>query len=749
MPATDYTRLKPSQPTEAPLSRLDSEQLERLIKNGLRLQLSSYGYPVNKEVEDIDFSGGDFSPAPISPIHTGDSSYSDTNVHVDGVDESDVVKYDGHHWFVAQAGTDSNNNTPGIQVIATEPDIPDANIVGQYTYEDSGWGQASQMYMEKNASAAIQLVTLKRKSGNLEAIMPTSTPVCISEPWFTPANGRIQVDFIDVSTPASPNLAADLTLDGTLIDSRRVGDILYIVSRYDPWVTDLGFEARKDDARAHNEALLQQASLAQLLPHYEQNGASQPLSNTCLAQSDIDSDQGFHSLVHTTAINIRTRSLIASECVSTGVSSMTMSPDNLYLTGTVWGNAERKTVIHKFNLTGSGAVYSATGSVQGSVSDDAPFRISEHNDHLRVVTTDITQDWNIVNRLFVMAQFDQSLEVIARLPNDARPEPLGKPNEDIFAVRFAGDRAYVVTFRRVDPLYVIDLSDELDPKITGELEVPGYATYIHPINEQYLFTLGQDVDAQNGWNKGIKAQLVKVTNGSPTLVGELLIGERGSFSEALTDLQALNVLDDGAGNIRIAFPVTVYQKTQENQSQWHYNGLQTLELSGLTSVNGTLQDKGTLIAETDLSRRYSPTQRGLLHDNAVFYTQNNNVWVSEWGAVNVAMGPIGNDDVVCTEELRYGLKAYVSGPFMQPLENCDATVVAVDGDYTERLTPVPWDEGVGCHFVGAQERAGTYTVTATLNGYLPQSVADVEVAEDACHVQTREFQIQLSNEQET
>ncbi|WP_049721197.1 beta-propeller domain-containing protein [Gilvimarinus polysaccharolyticus] len=749
LPAVDYSSLKPSQPTEVPLARLSSLQLERLIKNGLRLQLSSYGYPVNRELEDIDVSDADFSPRPPASVSSGEPSYSDTNVHVDGVDESDVVKYDGKHWFVAHIGTESNGNIPGIQVVATEPDVPDAHIVGQYLYEDAWWGMVSQMYMEKNASAATQLVTLKRKLGNLDAIMPTATPTCISDPWFTPANGRIQVDFIDVSTPSTPNLAAELTLDGTLIDSRRVGDILYIISRYDPWVTDLGFETRKEDARDHNESLLQQATLTQLLPHYEQNGTSQPLSDTCLAQSDIDSSQGFHSLVHTTAINIRTRSLVASECVSAGVSSMTMSPDNLYLTGTIWGNGSRKTVIHKFNLSDSGAIYAATGSVQGSVSDDAPFRISEHDDHLRVVTTNLTENWDIVHRLFVLTQFDQSLEVIAQLPNDARPERLGKPGEDIFAVRFAGDKAYVVTFQLTDPLYVIDLSDELDPKITGELEVPGFATYIHPINDQYLFTLGQDADAQTGWNKGIKAQLIKINAGVPILTGELLIGDRYSYSEALSDLRALNVLDDGAGKVRIAFPVVVYEQNQQNQSKWQYSGLQTLELNDLLSANGTMQDKGVLIADTDTSQRYSPIRRGLLHDDAVFYTQNNNIWVGEWGKVDAAMGPIGNDDIVCTEELRNGLKVQIVGEYMIPLENCDARVVAVDGDFSQILTPLLRENGPNCYFVGAEERAGSYTITADLSGYMSETITGVEVTEDACHVQTHEVAIQLESNSDT
>ena len=64
--------------------------------------------------------------------------------------------------------------------------------------------------------------------------------------------------------------------------------------------------------------------------------------------------------------------------------------------------------------------------------------------------------------------------LLSRLPNDARPEPIGKPGEDVYAVRYFGDKAYVVTFERIDPLYVMDLSNPLEPHITGALEIPGF-----------------------------------------------------------------------------------------------------------------------------------------------------------------------------------------------------------------------------------------------------------------------------------
>ena len=85
---------------------------------------------------------------------------------------------------------------------------------------------------------------------------------------------------------------------------------------------------------------------------------------------------------------------------------------------------------------------------------------------------------------------EHALEIIGRLPSDARPEEIGKPNESLFAVRFAGDRAYAVTFRQIDPLYVIDLSTPTDPRIAGALLLPGFSEFLHPVTDALLLGLG-------------------------------------------------------------------------------------------------------------------------------------------------------------------------------------------------------------------------------------------------------------------
>ena len=106
-------------------------------------------------------------------------------------------------------------------------------------------------------------------------------------------------------------------------------------------------------------------------------------------------------------------------------------------------------------------------------------------------TGNATDRWQ--HNLFMLAQnaVEPRLDVIAQLPNSQRPEAIGKPNEDLYGVRFIADRAYLVTFERTDPLYVLDLSNPRDPLIAGALEVTGFSNFLHPVTDNLLLGLGQ------------------------------------------------------------------------------------------------------------------------------------------------------------------------------------------------------------------------------------------------------------------
>ncbi|MBU2887534.1 beta-propeller domain-containing protein [Gilvimarinus agarilyticus] len=725
----DYEPLKPAQVDSKPLQPIAGQDLTHYLANGFRLQTGGF-YPEKGVGGEVDFSA-----SPVEGSNDGAGDYSDTNVHVAGVDEADVAKYDGAHWFVSYVPENAASNLPGIQVFATDPDTPSAQLAGSYSFAESDWGEATSLYLHKEADLASHVIAIRNQWGNIYPLMPGGAPdiVFSADIWPGPVNSEFRLEFIDVSNPALPQLENSISIDGALINSRQIGDTLYLVSRFDPWLNDLHLEHDQENTRADNEQVLAQASLADILPGYRVGSVEAPLTEECLVQSSVDEHTGYYSVVNITAIDLSSQSVLASQCLSTAVDDMTMSTDALYITGSNWSGEGETTTLHKFNLTAEGPEYAATGAVSGTLRGRAPFRVHQAHDKLRVVTS----QWQgeLTHHLFVLEQSGQSLDTIAELPNANRSQAIGKPGEDIYAVRFTQDKAYIVTFRQVDPFYVVDLTNPLDPKISGELEVPGFATYIHPINDQYIFTLGQNVDSISGWTDGIKAQLIQVEAGVPTLAGEVNIGQQGSSSEALYDLRALSFLADTEDNLRVAFPVKVQARVDQAYATWQYSGLQMLELQGLQGDTATMLDKGTLVAEAVGSEQWDSgvgPRRGLLHDDAVFYAHNNQVWAAQWGDASNPSLPVGGEPIACTEELRYGLHVNV---WAEEADACSASVTATDGEYQETLTQIDSSWG-SCYFQGAQERAGTYDITVELAGYASQALAGIVVSRDLCHVQT-------------
>ena len=134
--------------------------------------------------------------------------------------------------------------------------------------------------------------------------------------------------------------------------------------------------------------------------------------------------------------------------------------------------------------------YRASGEVTGWLLNQ--FSMDEHKGNLRVASTDSPPFWDLGSSeslVTVLAERNGRLEEVGRVGG------LGK-GEQIQAVRFLGDLGYVVTFRQVDPLYVVDLSDQAKPRVAGELKILGYSAYLHPLGENLLLGVGQDATKQ-------------------------------------------------------------------------------------------------------------------------------------------------------------------------------------------------------------------------------------------------------------
>jgi uncharacterized secreted protein with C-terminal beta-propeller domain len=217
---------------------------------------------------------------------------------------------------------------------------------------------------------------------------------------------------------------------------------------------------------------------------------------------------------------------------------------------------------------------------------------------------------------------ERALEIIGKLPNDARPEEIGKPNEDLFGVRFDGDRAYAVTFRRVDPLYVSDLANPTDPRIAGKLILPGVSDFLHPVSHDLLLGLGTE-------SSRVKLELYDTSVlESPQSRGAIAIGAQSSFSMALYDRHAFTYLA-GDDSDRLAVPAVLSASSELHQFEIH--GKQT-------PASALLVDAGAVSPAAPRDYGFGQ-ERAFIHGDAVYYVRDGKVWGSLWAAPSQVNGP--------------------------------------------------------------------------------------------------------------
>lgn len=222
------------------------------------------------------------------------------------------------------------------------------------------------------------------------------------------------------------------------------------------------------------------------------------------------------------------------------------------------------TQLHRFDIadaTGP-ARYVASGRVFGTPLN--PFSLSEHQGHLRIATTERPLDGgDTVNHLFVLGRGDDAdgepaLVITGQITDLA-------PTEQIYAARFQGERGFLVTFRQVDPLFTLDLSDPTRPTVVGELKVPGFSTYLHPLGEDHLIGVGQSAD-EGGRVTGMQLSLFDVTDfARPALAHAHPLGE--GWSEALYDHHAFTYW---APESLLMLPINTWSREAEAE----HNGLE-------------------------------------------------------------------------------------------------------------------------------------------------------------------------------
>jgi hypothetical protein len=605
----DYSNLKIAESAEAPLEYArDENQILAPLRNGVRLAMGASPVPIFTAVP------GAANDAP---------AFSRTTVQIDGVDEADALKFDGRYIYSARpelmpaSSTAPQLSRNVLSIARTNSANATVERVGKFVIEG-----------EQNTTPSLYL---------LSAAGSTATDYVVAlsqyyQAWLLPANPLIALDrppdrttiqLLDVRDPLNVSQAWKLEIDGWNSASRMIGDTLYLVTSYRPRLPSLVFPADSVEKRENNERLVLRSSASTLLPGYSENGGARRAlvrPTDCLIKRQLASNEGYTDLVVISAIDLRNRRITATNCLSTNTNAIFMSQTSLYVAGSGSrpGVTAPITVLHKFQLDGLGISYHASGGVPGSLGWSNPsYFMDEHDGDLRILTAA-----DNVYQLNILREKNGGLASVATLPNAAHPDPIGKPGESVYAVRFMGERGYVVTFRVTDPLYVLDLHDAADPRIAGQLEIPGFGTYLRPIGptlSEALLSVGQAVSS--GRRDGIKVELFDVRDiAHPRSAGSAVFGVSPSWSEALNDPHALTFLTlPGAGtHVRMALPIHVY----DTPTTWAYSGLHLFDISDDSTGAPQLRFQGVLETETPGGAALLPTyalpNRGLLQGDSVF-----------------------------------------------------------------------------------------------------------------------------------
>ena len=411
--------------------------------------------------------------------------FSGTNVQEIGVDEADIVKTDGTRIFTLSSG----------QLVVV--DAASRTRTGAVTVAE-GWGQ--ELFIDGDG-----LLLITRSTSD------------------APDGSETVVQRIDVSGGA-PEVVETLNVQGNYISARSVGGTARVILRYDPqWNFPFVFpqtEAAESVAEAANRAAVLNSTLDDWLPHYTLGSADSSTGSLMVPCGDVHAPSVFSGFGVTTVLSVPIDGDFEpseSTAVMAPGDTVYASVGSLYVATTRWVDSDtfgdddewqdawrqRRTSIHRFDITAAEANYEASGEVLGVIHNQ--FSLSEHNGYLRIVTT-VGGPWGdeSESHVRVLSTDGDVMAEVGSVGNIGR-------GEQVQSVRFVGDVGYVVTFRQIDPFYTIDLSDPANPTIVGELKIPGFSSYLHPIGDTLVLGVGSDADA-DGRVTGAKVSLFDVSD---------------------------------------------------------------------------------------------------------------------------------------------------------------------------------------------------------------------------------------------
>lgn len=453
-----------------------------------------------------------------------DIEYSKTNLQMADVDESDIVKTNGSHIFIVKNGAIQivkidNGRMETVGTIVPEEDSFSDNVLEMYVDDDR------LVLIVQRVEEGLTKAVAEGQTGGLLPL--EGAEICCDVAYRMDVKCSTILYTYDISKPEEAKQIGKIEQDGSYKTSRKVGDIIYLFTT----------ESVALQPEMLNE---ENTNLVEVLPKV--NGET--ISYDCIYLPE----QGQQGMVVSSISLDKPNEVVDNTLIFNDYVEIYVSSEAMYLYNTEYISELYYTQIAKFSL--KNGVISAVGAatVPGSVQDT--FAINEYQGNLRILTTQWADPRaEDVNQLYIM---DEKLKPAGKIENIAS-------GEIIYAARYLGDVAYFITYRTVDPLFAVDLSDINNPKILDELKVTGYSEYLHMWEDGTLLGIGYETDEKTGKQEGIKLVMFDSSDPSELSVIDSVVIKEADYSPALYNYKS--VLVDAKKNM-IAFATTDYSANE-------------------------------------------------------------------------------------------------------------------------------------------------------------------------------------------
>lgn len=476
-------------------------------------------------------------------------SYSTTNVQVQGVDEPDLVKTDGTYLYII-----ANQKVFIVKAYPAE----ETAVLSQITFD-------SDVSISNIFIYGDQLIIFGNKHQQTIPRLGDGAKIGVdsSQYWWGGSSSTL-IEVYDLSDRQNPIEAQKISINGSYFDARMINNYVYVVAT----------EYTSDIYR-----VLDEHNYTMNIPQITIDDETKNISAGDIYYVDIP--ELSDTMTHVLSIDLETNTVAEKSFMLGSSQTMYVSENNIFLASSHYpyypvttfdgssSSYKEITTLHKISINTGDVTYIAQGEVPGRILNQ--FSMDEHDGFFRIATTvgEVTGYADTSkNNIYIL---DENLQRVSQIEGIA-------PGEKIYSARFMGDKAFLVTFKKVDPLFTIDLSDPSNPRILGELKIPGYSDYLHPYDETHIIGIGKDtVDPsssdQNGWSgknfawyQGLKIALFDVSDfQNPKEEWKIVIGDRGTDSPALYDHKAF--LFDQEKEL-LVIPVSLYEIPQTIKDQY-------------------------------------------------------------------------------------------------------------------------------------------------------------------------------------